>query len=219
MSPTRSFFLFCILISVIGCVSKKHDSFNAFDFRSAKATMVSYGKSFGTFRNSTTTLWIDSYGEEISIIRQSIRDYSPLGLSVLEKNNTLDIIKGDSLFSINLSNQSGVVRSLGLGADSLYLSNLSFPILGKDLCRSGKCIGSDSVLMRPCKVYSLLDRKVWLYKGLILKTERKLLGETYTELVTSLEENCDVDPAVFAIPLNVDFHNNNNKYQTKSIKK
>ncbi|MBQ6287213.1 MAG: hypothetical protein IJK73_06105 [Bacteroidales bacterium] len=69
-------------------------------------------------------------------------------------------------------------------------------------------VGKETVLDKECTVYTMkeevqgmkVDRKVWIYKGLMLKQETSAVGMKIKATVIELQEDAAVLPQVFDIP-------------------
>lgn len=209
-----SIFILVFLIVFYSCKGLECNSNRVFDFRSAKVFMVSTGKAFGTIRKTNTTVWIDSYGNRMAVLSHSVSDYSNFGLSLCEEHKTLDIVKGDSIYSINLITNTGIVYSVDNCIDSLCFVRFAFCAYLKhfDVASQGKGLFNDYI----CDIVSFFDNQLWLYKGFPLKRVSKSLGDIFTEEVLSFEENCHVDSSKFTIPQNVKIQNKHTKCLTKN---
>ena len=207
-------YTFVLFIVFSSCDCLEHKSNRVFDFRSAKVSMVSTGKAFGTIRETNATIWIDSYGERMSVLSQSVSDYSNFGYSACEEYKTLDIVRGDSIYSINLITNTGVVCSIDNCVDSLCFARLAFCAYLKHYY--GVKQGVELLNGYPCKKFSLFDSQLWFYKGFPFKRVTKSLGDIFTEEVLSFEENCLVDTSKVDIPQYVRFYHKNSKCLTKN---
>lgn len=205
-------FILLVVFAISSCVEQKPS--HIFSFRSAKVLTVSYGKLFGTIRKTNTTIWVDSYGERMSVLSQSVNDYSNFGFDLSEEFKTLDIVRGDSVYSINLINNTGLVYSIRDYADSLCFERVAFCAYRKHL--DGVNQGTGIFNGFCCEKISLFDIQLWFYKGFPLKRVSKSLGDIFTEEALSFEENCPVDSSKFVIPQNVIFQNKYNKCLTKN---
>ena len=71
-----------------------------------------------------------------------------------------------------------------------------------------KEVGKEKVLDKDCTVYTLetetqgmkANMKVWIYKGLAMKSETSISGMTITAEVVEFEEDAMVLPQLFDIP-------------------
>lgn len=214
MHRIKFIYTFVLLIIFSSCNGLQHKSNHVFGFRSAKVFMVSKGKAFGTIRRTNTTVWIDSYGTKMSVLSHSVSDYSNFGLSLCEEHKTLDIVKGDSIYSINLITNTGIVYSVDNCADSLCFVRFVFCAYLKHF--DGVSQGADLFNGYKCDMVSLFDNQLWFYKGFPLKRVSESLGDIFTEEALSFEENCPVDSSKFVIPQNVKFQNKYTKCLTKN---
>jgi len=73
---------------------------------------------------------------------------------------------------------------------------------GEDMLKAmgGKKVGTDEVLGYECDVWEHSTGKMWLYKGIPLKSEILILGLTTFETATSAEFNVSVSDDYFELP-------------------
>ncbi len=74
--------------------------------------------------------------------------------------------------------------------------------MGKDMMEKmgGKKTGTGQILGYPCEIWTILGSKVWLYKGVPLKTEADIMGFKHTEIATSAKFNIHVPEKYFQLP-------------------
>lgn len=70
-------------------------------------------------------------------------------------------------------------------------------------------IGEEDILGKNCIVYNGLG-KYWIWNGLLLKTEVKVLKQTDIAIATKIRTNIAVSPSIFNLPQNRIFIDNSN---------
>lgn len=138
---------------------------------------------------------------EILLQKHQISTYTPIGYSHTYDLATLNVVAERWLYSINLNDMKGVKSCIDHGFSYQEFCGLLPICCEVDVERlGGECQGQDTLLNFPCYIYSVLDSKLWVCKGLVLKSVRCILGEIITEEATSRSINCLVDSCAFAIP-------------------
>lgn len=74
--------------------------------------------------------------------------------------------------------------------------------VGKSMFESmgGKNIGSEKFLGYPCEIWDLMGVKQWIYKGVMLKSEGKMMGVTTITKATKADFNTSVPASNFELP-------------------
>jgi len=74
--------------------------------------------------------------------------------------------------------------------------------MGKDMMKQmgGKKIGTGKVLGYPCEIWEVMGSKIWIYKGVPLKTEANIMGFKHLQIATSAKFNVSVPKSKFTMP-------------------
>ena len=88
---------------------------------------------------------------------------------------------------------------------SINFDNLTPALIEK---YSIKKLGSETLDGRECQVYTFKqntqgiegDLKVWIWRGLPLRTEATVMGTTIVSKITEVELGIDLDPSLFELP-------------------
>jgi hypothetical protein len=74
--------------------------------------------------------------------------------------------------------------------------------MGKDMLQKmgGKKVGKGKVLGYPCEIWEIMGSKIWIYKGVPLKTEANIMGFKHLEVATSAKFNINVPDKYFKLP-------------------
>ncbi len=96
------------------------------------------------------------------------------------------IVKGD---------ESGVYKSLA-GKNSSLLET------GEEMMKAmgGKKTGKGEVLSYTCDIWEIMGQKIWIYKGVTLKTEGDMLGIKVFEKAVKIDFNIDIADSYFNLP-------------------
>jgi len=73
---------------------------------------------------------------------------------------------------------------------------------GKDMMISmgGKKVSEDEILGYACEVWEMLHMKIWMHKGILLKSEANLMGIKHTTKATSVKLNVPVSDEKLKLP-------------------
>jgi D-arabinose 5-phosphate isomerase GutQ len=74
--------------------------------------------------------------------------------------------------------------------------------MGKKMMQQmgGKKVGTGKVLGYPCEIWELMGSKVWIYKGIPLKSESNIMGFKHTEVATKAKFNVVIPKEKFKLP-------------------
>ncbi len=74
--------------------------------------------------------------------------------------------------------------------------------MGKDMMKQmgGKKIGNGKILGYNCEIWEMMGSKIWIYKGVALKTEANIMGFKHLEVATSAKFNTSIPEKIFNLP-------------------
>lgn len=77
-----------------------------------------------------------------------------------------------------------------------------FAKTGKEMIESmgGKKIGEEKVLGYPCEVWQMMSVKLWLHKGVMLKSETEIMGIKHTTTAKKIDLDISVDDDDLKLP-------------------
>jgi len=121
-----------------------------------------------------------------------------------EEVHTVTIMIGDKFWSANLldnTGQKGIMPYYDAAQEIAQdLSDAEAQQLEQQLMDAlgGEKLGSETFLNRTCEVMKIMGAKAWVYKGILLKSEAKIMGIEANEMATSFKENMAVPASKFA---------------------
>ena len=166
----------------------------------------------------TKSLWWDNYGQMSYTETKATTVTKIFGMKSEDKAHTIQIMKGDKFWTVNVldkTGQKGTIPAYSqfqkIGED---MSEEERNQMGKDLLTAfgGEIIGSEKILGNTCEIATLLGAKVWIYKGITLKSEAKILGVEANEIALSFVKNASVSSSKFNPPSNISYEDQN-QYQ------
>ncbi|MRT93134.1 hypothetical protein [Ancylomarina sp. 16SWW S1-10-2] len=176
-----------------------------------KSGYIEYTLSGNT--NGTKKIWWDNYGEKSRTETQSETTTKIFGIKNVDKTHTVQILVKDKYWTANLADQSGHKGTLPFYQASRQLvdnmtkqeqedfANQTIAALG------GEKLGTENFMGKTCEVIKVMGSKIWLYKGLSLKSEVKMMGIESNETAIKLQENQSVPSSKFTPLSNISYEN------------
>ncbi|OQX80562.1 MAG: hypothetical protein B6D64_02985 [Bacteroidetes bacterium 4484_276] len=167
----------------------------------------------------TRELWWDDYGQKTCELEKSTTTTKVFGMKDVVETHKLTIIVKDKFWTVDYIDNSGVkgtvpyynegqeyVGDMSEKEQQEFADNLLEQMGGSKL-ESEKVKGYD------CDVIEIMGAKSWIYKGLVLKSETKMLGVTANEMLSELKPNSSVSASKFVAPTNVSYTDMNSASQ------
>jgi hypothetical protein len=156
-----------------------------------KSGSIKYELSGNT--TGTKTLCWDNYGESTRTEINSKSVTKMFGFSSEDKANTISVIVKDKFWMANLIDNKGQTGTLPYYKDMKdYVNGMSKAEqkqLEEDVLASmgGKRLAPEKFMGYKCEVISAMGVKVWLYKGVLLKSEANIMGIKNNEIATEVK--------------------------------
>ena len=164
-----------------------------FQFKSA---VVKY-KISGDYQNGEMEMYIDDYGEKRCIITKIDMTMGEIKTS----SHNMMIFTENAVYNINLAEKTGTKTTLTPEQKERLLQMAKQMSLDK-IESMGKKVGTETILGKPCDVYEISGMKIWLWKGLNLKSETSMMGK-YTSEAVSVGVNTRISASQFKPPSDV----------------
>lgn len=192
------------LITMLSITSISFAQDNQANRYAIKSGHVEYKLTGNT--EGTKSLWFDNYGEIFVEEVNSITTTKMFGMKNVTEEHKVTIMKGAENITIDYIEET------------VYKSTNPYYQDGKDFAESmtkeeqeeftnsimnsfgGEIIGEENILGKKCEIMSMLGTKTWIYKGVALKSEAKILGVKNFEDATEFEENVKIPASKFKIP-------------------
>lgn len=149
--------------------------------------------------SGTETLYFDDYGYKEAKYNKT--STSMMGMTI--ESNTLEIFDGSTVYSVNLDENTASktnmaeLEELGDNADYEDYSSLTIESLGYVMK------GQETICGKTCDVYEGMG-KIWMWKGLVLKSSTKVLGIEATITATSIKTDVSIPSSKFELPEGVE---------------
>lgn len=181
-----SIVLSIILISSIGFSQR-------FAVKSGHITYKLTGNTTGT-----KEIWWDNYGEKSCTEVNAVTVTRMMGFTSEEKEHKVSVTIEDKEWVANLLDNTGIKAVNPYYNDGKELAESMTEAQKKQLEKqvmdalNGQELGTETVLGRSCKIYSVMGSKSWIYKGVILRSEASIMGISNQEEAISFQENVRV---------------------------
>ena len=155
-------------------------------------------------------IWWDNYGQKTAEREKSTTTTKMLGMKSTEQKDALTIIVNNQFWSINYietTGMKGVVPNFANDMNMYSMSEKEQQEFANQLLEDmgGKRLGTETLGSYSCEVVSLMNTKVWVYKGLALKTEGKRMGIATKEVFSEFKPGTAVTASKFTPPANIKF--------------
>ncbi len=202
-------FLAAIVYSTISIAQKQE--YKQF---AVKSGYIEYELSGNT--TGTKKFWWDNYGMKSRTEIKSTTTIKIFGRTSKEEQNSISITDGTTNYTWDLvkgtayktSNHEYVDMGKELTKD---MTEAELVQMGQDIIDAlgGERLGTESILGKTCEVIKVMMAKVWIYKGLPLKSEAKMLGITSLEKAVDFKENITIPKQTFIPDPKIEFQDIN----------
>ncbi|PIQ26843.1 MAG: hypothetical protein COW63_17110 [Bacteroidetes bacterium CG18_big_fil_WC_8_21_14_2_50_41_14] len=152
------------------------------------------------------SVWFNDYGynsyEETRVKRVTIM----LGVKSESTEHKLVIITGTEVYHIDLLDKTGTkMKNEFSDLSQQLISQMTEDErkqMGKELLNSmgGNLVGTEKILGKTCDIVEVLGTKSWIYEGVTLKSEGKVMGIEANEIAVKFEENIHIPTSKFEVP-------------------
>jgi hypothetical protein len=187
-------------------ISQETD-YNQFAIKSGYVEYELTGNTAGTKK-----FWWDNYGEKSRTEIKSTTTIIIFGISKTEEQHSISVTNGTDNYSWDLikgtafktSNEEYEEISKEITED---MTEAEIEQMGQDIIDAlgGERLGTEKFLGKKCEVLKVMMAKVWIYKGIPLKSEARMLGISSSEKAVELKENIIVPNQTFIPDLKIEF--------------
>lgn len=160
----------------------------------------------------TKKFWWDNYGDKTRNETESTSIIQFFGTTTKEEQHTItitdentiytqDIIKGTAYKSSN-DEYEEIANEM-----TEDMTDAEIEQLGEDILASlgGERLGTEKVIGKECEVIKVMMAKVWIYKGIPLKSIAKVMKIETNETAVKFDENISIPSSTFAPDKGVEF--------------
>jgi len=191
--------IFGIILSINTYAQKPN--YKVFPFKTGIIKYKLEGNSSGTH-----TKYIDQYGYKQADFSET--EMKVFGMS--KKENKATILIGPKAYSIDYDKNKATSTVNPVYETYANSKGSDYDKLGRDALKSlgySNTNKTESIVGKRCELWTGSLGKVWIWKGLALKTETNVLGVSVIETATSVRINISVPASKFEIPKGMDLEN------------
>jgi len=182
-----------------------------------KSGYVEYALTGNT--TGTKKIWWDNYGEKSRTATQSKTVTKMFGMKNVDQTHTIEILVKDKYWSANLMEQTGQKGTVPFYKEGHQLfesmtkqeqeefANKTIESLG------GKRMGTESFMGKTCDIIKVMGSKIWIYKGITLKSEAKIMGIVSNETAVKFQANQSVSSSQFTPLSNISYESADQQQQ------
>lgn len=187
----------CMLLAANRAASQTATGIKRYQIRSSVVEYTLSGAQKGT-----ETIYFDNWGMREA--KYTKAELSVAGFS--QKQNTLTLLDGGYTYNIDLDKRTGTKMETPL-LKELAAQSKDLTETGEKMMKSmgGEKIGTEVILGKTCDVWEIknMRSKVWVWKGVTLKTQVTMPNMEMTIMATKIDEGASIAPDKFAIPTDV----------------
>lgn len=163
-----------------------------YDIESAFIKYNIYGNTKGV-----EVLKFDTWGlREINKV-EVVREVVFYSVKNIQNIQNINILNKEFSYNIDLKNKTGIKTT----SSNIVINNQ----FTKDeiLKNNGKLLYHEMVLAKNCEVWKTNNLKIWLWKGIVLKLESKILGKNYIKEAIEIELELLIDSKELIVPFDI----------------
>jgi hypothetical protein len=159
----------------------------------------------------TKELWWDDFGDKTCEIEKSTTTVKMFGMKNVERKHTRTILVKDSYWTVNYVNKEaykGKVAAYNTGNSMVAsMSEEEREALVNQFLESmgGQKLADETIDNYRCEVFIIMGARIWLYKGIAIKSESKVMGVEINEMFNDFKPGTAVSASVFTPPSDVEY--------------
>ena len=197
-----------LVVILLGCSIAMNAQINPEKY-AVKSGHVEYTLSGNT--TGTKSIWWDDYGDKTYEEIKAVTEVKMFGMKNREEVHTVTVMVGNQFWSVNViegTGQKGVSETQNMAKsiaedmteeEAKQLEQQIMDALG------GKKLGTETFLGHSCEILSVMGAKIWIYKGVVLKSKAKIMGIESNEVATLFDEDVNVPSSRFGPPAEVEY--------------
>jgi hypothetical protein len=160
----------------------------------------------------TKKFWWDNYGDRTRTEIKSTSVIKMFGTTTKEEQHTITITDENTIYSQDLI-EGTAYKSSNEEYDEVTqemtedMTDAEIEQMGNEILESlgGERLGTEKVLGKDCEVIKVMMAKVWMYKGIPLKSEAKVMRIETNETAVKFDENISIPSSTFIPDKSVEF--------------
>ncbi len=197
----RIFFSIAAVLILVSNIYAQDNKSNRFAVKSGHIEYNLTGNAEGT-----KSVWFDNYGHTFVEEKKTTTTVKMFGMKNVTEEHTLSIMQGPEIISIDFIKETAVKSVNPYYQDSRDFIEGMTEEEQEDFTNSvissfgGEIIGEEDVLGKKCEIMAMLGSKAWIYKGITLKSESKVLGIKNIEEAVKFQENIKFPASKLKVP-------------------
>jgi len=147
-----------------------------------KSGMIKY--TFEGRTNGTETIYFDDYGKLLSVLKTTSTE------------SDLSIFRNDTLFKINIPNNTVTIYADNQTVKSKLISPEMIEMLGYEKLSNENIVGVS------CITYSGKNGKLWVWNNIVLKSEMEIMDISISSEAVIFKTDIVIPPSKFETPKN-----------------
>lgn len=148
-------------------------------------------------------MWWDNWGQRTRTEEKSVTETTVFGIKSKEEKNTVSITVNDQFWTADLTKKTGQKGTIPMYNEikeyGESMSEAEAKRLEKEILDSfnGERLPNEMFMGYDCEVVTMMGFKVWVHKGVLLKSEGSMMGITLKEEAVIFEKNKGVANSMF----------------------
>ncbi len=161
----------------------------------------------------TKELWWDDYGRKTCETEQSTTTTKMFGIKNTEEKHSTTVIVKDKFWVADYIKNLGSKGNVPMYQEGQEIVGSMTEKEQEEFAdevldgMGGDKLGTENLNGFKCDVIKIMGIKSWVYKGLVLKTEGKLLGIEANEMFVDFNPNTEIPSSKFNPPSGVNYEN------------
>jgi hypothetical protein len=175
-----------------------------------KSGYVEYDLTGST--TGTKKFWWDNYGDRTRTETKSLSIVKMLGFTSKDEQHTISITDESTVYSWDLikgtAYKSSIEEYVEMGQEMTEdMTDAEIEKMVDEILESlgGERLGIEKVLGKDCEVIKVMMAKVWIYKGVPLKSQAKVMNIEANETAVKFEENIRIPSSSFIPDKGIEF--------------
>ncbi len=199
-----------LLVIVLICVNGQAQEAKKYAVKSGYLKLELSGSTTGT-----KELWWDDYGNNTCELEKSTTTTKMFGIKDVTKKHMLTILVKDRYWVVDYIENTGTKGTVPFYQEGKDMVEGMSEQEQKDFADEflaqlgGEKQGTEKINGYTCDVFKVMGAKTWIYKGIALKSQAKVLGIKNNEMFTVFKPNTSVPSSKFKAPGNFNYQDLN----------
>lgn len=159
----------------------------------------------------TREIWWDDWGQKRCELEKSTTTINLFGEENIEEKHTCNVVCNEKFWDADYITKYGTKGNVPLYQAQqnmkTEMSEAELDALGKQMLTSmgGEILGTENIDGYPCDIVEMMGIKVWIHRGLTLKSSGELMGMKLNEDLAEFKPNQEIPASKFLAPSGVEY--------------